>query len=227
MHQVKRIVCLANSRKLGGRCIAGREWNEEQRVGRWVRPVSAREKQEVSFSERQYENGSDPNALDIMDLPVLEPRPEGYQTENWLLDPGIRWRPVGSFSRLNLPELLDPVVPLWINGQSTRRGLNDAISLELMDAVCDSLRLIHVKELNLSVIEYIDIYGRSIRRVQGHFAHAGIEYKLRVTDSVCEQEYLRKPNGAYEFEECYLTISLTEPFQGCCYKLIAAIIAAE
>ena len=48
MSGTKRIVCLANSRKISGRSIAGREWAENRGAGRWIRPVSARENQEVS-----------------------------------------------------------------------------------------------------------------------------------------------------------------------------------
>jgi len=47
MATVKRIVCLANSRKLQGRCIAGREI-VQGKPGAWIRPVSAREHEEVS-----------------------------------------------------------------------------------------------------------------------------------------------------------------------------------
>ncbi len=49
---LKRIVCLANSRKYSGRCIAGKELLADGRPGRWIRPVSARENEEVSEHER-------------------------------------------------------------------------------------------------------------------------------------------------------------------------------
>ena len=83
---VKRLVCLANSRKLSGRCVAGKELIQGV-VGGWIRPVSDRPKEEVSKDERQYEDGSDPRVLDLIDIPLREPRPKSYQSENWLLDP--------------------------------------------------------------------------------------------------------------------------------------------
>lgn len=81
-----KIVCLANSRKLYGRCIAGKEVGGEH-AGRWVRPVSNRLHEEVSENERQYEDGSDPEVLDIIEIPMVSAKPHGYQQENWLLDP--------------------------------------------------------------------------------------------------------------------------------------------
>lgn len=227
MHDLKRIVCLANSRKLAGRCIAGREWIEEHGAGSWVRPVSARENQEVSEYERQYKDGSDPRVLDIVNIPVLGPQSKDYQTENWLLDPGYYWEKIGVFSLRDMPELVDPIAPLWINGQSTYHGWNDKILLESVDSVSNSLRLIHVKRLNLAVFNPGEAFDNPKRRVQGQFIHAGTGYKLWVTDPGYERAYLAKPNGIYNIGECYLTISLGEPFEGACYKLIAAIIRAE
>ena len=227
MTDLKRIVCLANSRKLAGRCIAGREWNEEQGVGKWVRTVSARENQEVSEYERQYEDGSDPQVLDIIDIPVLEPQPKGYQTENWLLDPDYYWEQEGRFSRLDLAELVDSVAPLWIERQSAYQGRNDRISLESVGSVSESLRLVHVESLELSVFKPGEAFGNPKRRVQGRFSHAGSSYGLWVTDPEIERTYLAKPDGNYKNGECYLTISLGEPFKGSCYKLIAAIISAS
>jgi hypothetical protein len=42
---IKRLVCLANSRKSGGRCIAGRELLTGN-LGEWIRPVSDRKNEE-------------------------------------------------------------------------------------------------------------------------------------------------------------------------------------
>lgn len=227
MPDLQRIVCLANSRKLAGRCIAGREWSPEQGVGNWVRPVSARENQEVSEYERQYEDGSDPRVLDIINIPVLGPQPENYQTENWLLDPTYYWEKTGAFSPRDLPKLLDLIAPLWIDGQSTFHGRNDKILLGSADSVSDSLRLVYVERLNLAVFSPGEAFGDSKRRVQGQFTHAGTEYRLWVTDPEYERAYLAKPDGAYSIGECYLTISLGEPYEGAFYKLIAAIIRVE
>ncbi len=50
---------------------------------------------------------------------------------------------------------------------------------------------------------------------------------LWVTDPGFEREYLQKPDGDYEIDECFLTISLGEPYGGKCYKLIAAIMPRD
>ena len=226
MQGVKRIVCLANSRKLYGRCVAGREWLDG-RPGRWIRPVSAREHQEVSEYERQYEDGSDPRVLDIIDVPLLQPSPgpATFQSENWLLDPEYYWEKVGRLSWSDLPLLADPVSPLWLEGHGTYHGLNDKIPLELADSVGDSLKLIHVSELQFSVFRPGEAFGNSKRRVQGRFRHAGSWYSLWVTDPVYERRYLAKLDGKYSIDECFLTVSLGEPYGDAVYKLIASIIA--
>ncbi len=227
MASVKQVVCLANSRKLTGRCIAGREWTAESGAGDWIRPVSKRENREVSEYERQYEDGSDPQVLDIVQVPVLEPKPDGCQTENWLLDDKYYWRKVGAFSPLDLPKLADPVAPLWVNGYNTYNGRNDNMPLASASEEVGSLRFIQVTQLKLSVFAPGEAFGSAKRRVQGRFDHAGTRYALWVTDPRYERAYLAMLNGTYDLGECYLTISLGEPYQGDCYKLIAAIIGAR
>ena len=226
MPNVKRIVCLANSRKLHGRSVAGREWRDGG-AGPWIRPVSARDGQEVSEYERQYEDGSDPRVLDVVDVPVLEPRPHEYQTENWLLDPERYWEKAGRLPPLDLAALRDPVGPLWVDGHSTYNGRNDKIPLEVAGSVTGSLRLLHVDALQLVVCRPGEAFGNNKRRVQGRFEHAGREYRLWVTDPGFERNYLAKLDGAYALGGCHLTISLGEPYGDACYKLIAAIVAED
>lgn len=62
------------------------------------------------------------------------------------------------------------------------------------------------------------------RRLQGRFIHSGHEYWLWVTDPHYEREYLLKDDGIFDLGECYLTVSLGEPYEGAVYKLIASVI---
>lgn len=180
----------------------------------------------MSEYERQYKDGSDPRVLDIIDVPILEARPKDYQTENWLLDPEFYWVNVGRLSRSRLAALVDPTAPLWLDGHSTYQGLNDKIPIALTDSVTASLRLLLADRVRIEVVTSGGAFGNSKRRVQGRFRHAGQEYALWVTDPDFERAYLARPNGTYSISECYLTISLGEPYQDACYKLIAAIIPA-
>lgn len=223
MTTVKQIVCLANSRKLNGRCLAGKELKGGRPLG-WIRPVSARENEEISEYERQYRDGSDPRVLDIINLPLLEPRPEGYQQENWLLDPDSYWDKTGSITWSDLQQLTDIIEPLWINGCSTYNGLNDTIPLARAESLVSSLRLIWVDRLTLSVFKPGEAFDNPKRRVQGRFMHDSTRYQLWVTDPRYERRYLAKQDGDYEIGESFLTISLGEPYNNSCYKLIAAII---
>lgn len=226
MATVKRIVCLANSRKQSGRCIAGKEWATGY-AGAWVRPVSGRPGEEVSEYERQYPDGGDPRVLDIVDVALLEPRPKTYQQENWLLDPEAYWTKVGRLAWSELATLADPAEPLWRNGFQTFHGINDRVPLNEAQTLQDSLRLLRVQGGTLSVFSPGAAFGNPKRRVLARFRHAGDTYCLRVTDPVFERAFLAKPDGQYPLGDCYLTVSLGEPYDGFCYKLVAAIIERD
>ena len=230
---VKRIVCLANSRKQKERCIAGKELLSDGRPGGWVRPVSDRGDEAVSSFERQYRDHSEPRVLDVIDVPVLEERPNSYQSENWLLDPHparppVFWSKVHRVILDDLSQFTDPAGPLWIDGHSSDKGRNDRIPLYLANALDSSLRLIQVDRLELSTSKARHkqkVQGVSSYKVQGRFQYDGVEYWLSVTDPIYEQAYGERPNSSYRLEACFLTISLGGPHKGYAYKLIAAIIA--
>ncbi len=226
MPVVKRILCLANSRKLNGRCLAGKQFGGTA-AGTWVRPVGAREHGEVSEYERQYEDGSDPRVLDLIDVPLIGPQPREFQQENWLLDPDHYWVKAGRATWSDLTRLADRTEPLWIDGIHTNNGLNDKIPLASVGSVRTSLRLLHVSTLGISVLKPGEAFGNPKRRVQGRFNYGGKEYRLWVTDPVYERVFLAKPDGDYRLGQSFLTVSLGEPYQDACYKLIVAIIERD
>ncbi|MFD4658523.1 hypothetical protein ACFWP2_23160 [Kitasatospora sp. NPDC058444] len=221
MPLVKKLVCLANSRKLSGRCVAGMV---DGASGEWVRPVSARPNREVSAGERLYKDETEPDILDIVLVPLHRPQPHGFQSENWLLDSGFYWEKVGRVGWSELMRLEQRPSALWINGDSTYNGINDRIPTEEAVALPDSLKLIRVTGLTLQVHTPGAMFGDRRLVLRARFSHAGNQYMLRVTDPIYEAEYLAKPEGVYELSEAFLTVSLGEPYEGHVYKLLAAII---
>ena len=214
---VKRIVCLANSNKPGGSCVAGKELLANGSVGEWIRPVSGRGSGAVSRHEQQYENGSAPQLLDVIDIPVLDAKPKDHQQENWLLDSRCRWTRIRKANSAELVQMLDPVSPLWIDGYG---NMHDRIPVTLACALEDSLRLIKVDSWDIEVSE---------QGVKGHFRYVMKDYGLRITDPAYKS-YKQLREGSHPIGESYLTISLGEPFQSSytgswdCYKLIAAVV---
>ena len=211
----KRIVCLANSRKLSGRCIAGKELLGDGRPGAWVRPVSGRGNEGVATSECRYGDRTTPRLLDVIDVPVLTSQPDNHQRENWLLDRTRRWTKVGSVSPTDLSKWVDEVDTLWINRDGSSTGLFNRVHSSLVSSIKSSLYLIRV---NLQV-RVFDYYDR--RRAQGRFRYRGTEYSLRITDP----DYEMQAEGRHDVGECLVTVSLAGAYDdGYCYKLIAAII---
>ena len=189
--------------------------------------MSDRPSEEVSEYERQYEDGSDPSVLDVIEIPVLEASPKTYQQENWLLDPEYYWEKTGRISWDDLGRLPDVPLSLWVNGYSSSNGHNDRIPRSVADGLEGSLYLIKVSRMELDVSQPGLAFGNRKRSVQGRFQYNGIDYWLRVTDPYYEREYLRRPNGLYPIGECFLTVSLGDLYYGYAYKLIAAVVMPE
>lgn len=221
MTTIKTLVCLANSRKLSGRCVAGIVHDGS---GEWIRPVSARQNREVSEYERQYEDGSDPSVLDVVRVPLLQPHPHSYQSENWLLDPDRYWQKIGRVGWDELLQLEQQPGTLWINGHHTYHGKNDRIPAQEANTLRSSLMLVRVDGVKLQVHVPSATFGNPKRVVSARFHHANSEYILRVTDPEYERAYLAGSNGTYELNETFLTVSLGEPWGGNTYKLVAAIM---
>ncbi|MFI7318764.1 dual OB domain-containing protein [Streptomyces venezuelae] len=219
MAVIKELVCLANSRKHLGRCIAGIDIESNT----WVRPVSSRQTHEVSAPERQYRDGAEPRVLDVVSMRLLRPKRFGFQTENWILDPGSQWVKRGHVGWDDLCRLEQKPKHLWVNSEdSTRKGLNDRVPVEHQFALLNSLKLIRVASLTIEVDRPYDA-NRDLE-VRAKFRHSGSTYILKVTDAVYEEKFRALGVGSYSLSESFLTVSLGEEFKGYLYKMVAAII---
>ncbi len=220
---VKQIVCLAKSRRKSGLCIAGKELMDGQVRG-WIRPVD-KEDDAVSVEWGKYRSGDELKLLDVVEIDLLEPAPDQHQRENWRLRREQKWMRVCRLNREALPGMCDNDEQLWENGHCTNRGINDYVPYQTARRLTDSLRLIRVDRLTLSVIDY-----NPRVRVRGKFRYRGIEYALWVTDVEYENQYKSNPLGDYLVGERYLAISLAGKFvrpgpnNPECYKLIAGIM---
>lgn len=227
----RRIICLANSRKLHGRCIAGKLYFHG-RFGKWLRPISERKGEELSEVERLVDLKTEPAILDLLEFSIITAKPSQHQTENWIINPRIGMQKVGSISPRGLMRALDKPINLWILGSSSKRGKNDFVPEDRIAEVTDSLYLIHPTFLKIHVCTFVvDFKGRQKRQVRGEFSHCGVEYNLGITDSVVETEYLAKADGIYKIQNALLTISLAEKiyrppnnYSAGFYKLIAGVI---
>ena len=227
MSYTKTIVCLANSRKLAGRCVAGREWNG-QSAGPWCRPVSARDRGELTAERWYARTWRDPQLLDIIQVTLIGPCPSGCQSENHLIDSSVRWQFRGRVLQEHLLGSLDhPSGPLWVNGESTKGGMNDRLRADIAHRQANSLMLVQPELLEMKVTLEGAQTPNARRRVRGTFSLAGFDYALSITDPVMEKPMLRNPDGyTRELRRPLLCISLSEKFesQNACYKLIAGVI---
>lgn len=218
MAESKEILCLANSIKHLERCVAGIEVIDPQTL-RWVRPVSSRPGHGVSLCERRLQDGSEPQVLDVVAVNVIGPKPHGFQRENWLLDDRVEWRKTDRVGWDVLKVLEERPKALWLNGCSSSSGQNDRVEEGHAAGLESSLALIRVDSVTIRIQAE---YGKRV--VRAFFEYSSVAYALRVTDPVYRQAFLAEADGHYDRGEAFLTVSLSEPFNGYAYKLIAAII---
>ncbi len=231
----KEVVCLANSRKHRGKCFAGKEVLEEG-YGGWIRPVSCREDERISYKEQRFADGSYPQLLNVVSIPMLEPKPMHHQQENHLIDEGQHWEKMRCVDHNVLPELLDIPGDLWINGNSSNTGCNDRVLFADAINLENSLLLIAPTSLQF-IVQWKEYDDTRKRQVRADFHHNKNHYNLAVTDPVIEKKYKDMARSDDHEDEqglpreypatvdgVYLCISLGEKSYGYCYKLVAAVI---
>lgn len=223
----KKLLCLANSRKMSGRCLAGKEIDGEK-IGAWIRPVSAREHEEISEDERRYENGHTANLLDIISIPMLQPKPTTYQSENHLIDEQLYWVKSGSATWAQIERSIDTVAgPLWVNGYSSSYAVNDQVPEAEAAKLKNSLLLIRPSDLKIWVGRRGNPSFPRKRVVRAQFSLNNFPYDLGLTDALMERRYLQGEDGTFAVKNGLLCVSLGEAFKGNAYKLAAALITPD
>jgi hypothetical protein len=213
------IICLANSRKLGGHCVAGLRLAGSG----WIRPVSKLEGGILRPSHYTLTNGTEAKTLDVIRVGLREPRPAIHQPENWLMD-GTRWAAIACPWDKILPPLRKGVVagPELLTGSGERMAF---AQFEIQPALA-SLALVAPEDLYL----YPHQTFRGKPKARGRFSLGTapdlVLYDLPITEPYWQDVTLKQgPRTLRQAEGKFLmTISLSEPFQGECYKLIAAIM---
>ena len=222
-----KIVCLANSRKTSGRCIAGKEIDEMGTTGQWIRPVSPRPTHEISELDMLCPDGETAKLLDILEIPCVEPVPQGHQPENVLIDARFFWQRQNPVNWQALHQMLDEPASLWTNGFSTRQGHNNRIPKSLLDSQQGSLRLIALDQVVLQAGPRAPKFGDMKQVVRASFNYLGDRYCLDVTDPVIESYFLKAGSVEHALDTTLACISLTEPWEGYVYKLVASIITPK
>ena len=227
IQSMRRIVCLANSRKPDGRCVAGKLY-AQGKFGAWLRPISIRDGEELSEQERQISKDIEPALLDILEFTISKHKPSAHQPENYTINPQYRFKKVGRVPAEALTRVVDKPTNLWIMGyQSKTFGKNDLVPPNRISEVSNSLYLINPHTFTIQVVQ-----GTYSLQVRGQFSYLGAEYNLRITDPIVEEKFIPKGAGEYKIDDVLLTISLAEklftvasnPSSSGYYKLIAGVI---
>ena len=218
-----RFVCLANSRRPRGRCVAGIRTDG----GGWIRPVSkSSDGGELSLPQCILDNGNLAELLDVIEVEVSGPSPEQHQPENWALE-NTRWRWVG---KLDSSSALRSLPPWVAPGPHLLGSYGDRVSYEGLkrSPASESLVLVEPGRVEWEIRRR----PNGPPRARASFIFAGRLYNLAITDPEWEDRLSPLAIGYHKREEAgvgprdrlFFTISLGGAFNGDCYKFVAAVV---
>ncbi len=227
--QIKRILVLANSVKISGRCVAGREVvgdYPEISFGDWVRPVTDGDGT-LYRKHYQLDDGGYSAVMQIVDVPVLKHVPGVGQPENWLLDESQRWSKQGELPASDVRRLQESPGDLWRDKGSSQNKIRPEIQAQRVPVT--SLTLIAPRELRVeSWKEFNRFKGYNVKKSQAAFVYNGQQYRLNITDPKFTAKLAYEENSVSSIDlsdsSTLLCISLTEPFQGYHYKVVATVL---
>jgi len=216
-------ICLANSRKLGGKCVAGIQILNDE----WIRPVSNFPDGSLVSQHYTLDTGKPAAILDVVRIHASGPKPELTQPENWILE-AVKWRHIRTLSANEALQSLEGLIdsgPVLLGNISDRIDIN-SLAGQPVDA---SLTLIEPE----SVHWQITTSYRGHRQTRARFEVGGQSYDLVVTDSLWHSRLGELTIGNYQRDVCgvrpsdriLFTVSLGKPMtSGECFKLVAGVI---
>lgn len=230
--EFKRIIVLANSIKKGGRCVAGRILNQENKISsEWLRPISEIEDGALMPEHVRTNSGKPVEVLDIIDVPVTACANDRCHPEDWSLD-GCAWRHVSEFDRSRLVLLEEWPKDLWLEN----RRKTDTVKCTFLERQKSpqSLYLIRPRSLTLRIWREFDSRKNyNVKKSRAVFNYGFTTYDFSVTDPVFTSEF----NGQFPEvgekpveiipscgDHCLLCVSLTPMFMGCHYKVVASVL---
>ena len=221
MPSVKRIICLANSWKLGERCIAGIDID----TGKWVRPVCDSLHPEDGRVPRNIclVDGREPELLDILEIPLADTGNNfDFESENLSVLRG-KWSILGKFKVQDVTKYCDDGVIL--------HNSSKFVNLEYLQALPLNRRktLQLINSVSLSVKQKTTSRGGTQWRGEVVTTSGRSLADIPITDPA----FIRKIESGYQPNGNYLiTMSLGMPYkpnnwegdETPCWKLIAGII---
>jgi hypothetical protein len=221
---VDRILCLANSYKHDHRCVAGISLITKQ----WVRLVGRQVPGCLTRHEAAYADGKEVSPLDIFEADLGEKCGSNCHPEDvYVIE--TPWRRAGHFNELHDAHFLTAYVqkePIVLQGYCDRVL---ATRFDRTPAAC-SLGLVHPEDMWWWIR---DENGKRRNRAVFRLGRVGrIRYDLPVTDPAWLDMLNLLPAGIYPHTfffkdnpvKTYLTVSLSEPFEGFQYKLVAGVV---
>jgi Dual OB-containing domain len=220
-----RILCLANSYKHDHRCVAGISLITKH----WVRLIGRQIPGCLTVKETCYSDGKEAALLDVFEAELGERCGSNAHPEDVFVT-GKTWQSVRRFDKPADERFLT----FFVNkGPSVLQGYGDRIYANKVSSepVDKSLELIQPDDL------WWWIRDENGKRRNRALFRAGqtnrSRYDLAVTDPVWLQQLNLLPAGIYPHSflakgkpsRTYLTVSLSEPYEGFHYKLVAGVVS--
>jgi hypothetical protein len=210
---IKRFVCLANSKKEGGRCLAGIELDNRSKPmneagqPKWIRPICKTQHGEVpEYLVRHI------GLLDVVEIDTTDyPEKKGFQSENVF----FQKKSINVLEQFSAAE----IAPLCSGEKLIFGNSGKTLSEQEISELTSSLVLIKTDKFKIRQSVFEGKY-----RLRLVFTYSGNDYDLPVTDVAFIIQSKANPDCLTNVHGLFLILSLGIKFKDSYYKLVAGII---